>query len=238
MSSTDLIIVGDEILHGEITDKNGPWLIDRLNEMGMSVRQLSVIGDDPDQIAETIGRARAHGVEYVFVTGGIGPTHDDRTQEGVARGLERETEPNDQVLEWLDHYYGDDINDARRRMADLPEDSEAVLLENTPAISFRTENVYVFPGIPELMRSLFELWVDKFDTRDHISRTLTVRAREGDIADPLDQLQDEFSGCRLGSYPHPDGTLTLKIRGPEEAPVHEAFEAVRDRFEDQVVEDE
>jgi molybdenum cofactor synthesis domain-containing protein len=231
MSTAEILIVGDEILRGEIADENGPWLMRELSDLGAEVRGLSIVGDEPDRIAASVRRCRESGVDYLFVTGGIGPTHDDRTREGVARGLDRSLDTHSRVLEWLEYYYEDDLNDARRRMAELPEDSEAILLEDTPAISFRSDNVYVFPGIPELMKPLFHQWEEPTGEGDFVSETVTIRALEGDIADPLDDLQTQFPDCQIGSYPHPDGTLTLKVRGESLGLVTDAKQAIEEAFE-------
>lgn len=238
MATAEILIVGDEILHGEVKDQNGPWLIQRLSDRGIEVNRMTVIPDEPENIAGEIQRIRneEEPADYVLVTGGIGPTHDDRTREGISLGLNREQEINKQVLDWLNQYYGEDINDARRRMANLPVDSEAILLKNTPAIAFRTDNLFVFPGIPELMKPLFEKWEDQFTPVDLASRSLNIRAREGDIADVLNELQEEFTECSLGCYPHPDGTLTLKIRGRNEKRVQEAHGRLKDTFEQHILE--
>ncbi len=228
MSTAAIFIVGDELLHGETRDKNGPWLLQQLNHRGITVQSLCVLPDQPDRIAGHIRRARSE--TYVLVTGGIGPTHDDRTREAVAKGVGVPRQVHPRVEEWLEAHYGDRINEARRGMARLPAGSEAIYLEETPALAFRVKNVYVFPGIPVLMQPLFERWDEEFQAAPRVARTHTFRGREGDIAGDLAELQRRYPELQFGSYPHEDGTLSIRIRGENEERLKAAYGEVKNTF--------
>lgn len=237
MPRAEILIVGDEILMGEIEDENGPWLLNKLSQRGILVERLTILPDHPERIAAEIQRTTRESVDYLLMTGGIGPTHDDRTREAVALGLDRECTPHEEVIEWLRRYYQDRVNDARLRMANLPEGSDPILLKKTPALAFRCQHVFVFPGIPELMKPLFQQWEDQFEVDTRYSESIDIRAWEGDIAEPLEEVESRFRTGSIGSYPHPDGTLTLRIRGQDSKDVQETTQKLREKFEDLLVDD-
>jgi len=237
MASAEIIIVGDEILLGEVKDENGPWLIEQCADRGIDVNRLTIVRDSSDAISREIRRSEEHDPDYIFITGGIGPTHDDCTRAGVARGLDRPLETNSKVLTWLHSHYGDQLNEDRRSMAELPEGSEPNILKEVPALSFRTESIYVFPGFPQLLRPLFVKWSDVFQTEEFVTETCRIDALEGEIAQSLKTLQNKYSSLRFGSYPRSDGTVTVRIRGRDEARLEVAYRETKEQFERLLVEE-
>jgi len=231
MSSAMIFIVGDELLHGEIEDVNGPWLLQQLNRRGIDVRRLCLLPDDPGVIAEQI---RRHADEtYLLVTGGLGPTHDDCTREGVARGTGRKLVDHPGVLRRLRERHGADPGEGLLDMARLPRDAELIRLDEGPGMAFRVENVYVFPGIPGLLKPLFRRMEEAFEKAPRFTETLTVHAWESEIAPRLNRLQERFSDLQFGSYPHDDGTLSLKVRGRDRGVLEDAYEAMRETFREE-----
>lgn len=232
MSSGYIVVVGDELLNGEIEDQNGPWLIHALSERGVTVRGLSIVPDEPDVIADCIRRNLEK--DYILVTGGIGPTHDDRTAEAVARALDRPQEIHPDVLEWLSANHGEEVdqNEAIRDMANLPRGAEAICHDDQPASAFRVENVFVFPGIPSYLKPLFKKWDSHFRGSEQHSRTLVFRAREVDIAPTLESMQAEFPDLQFGCYPRENGRLVVKIRGTRAEQLDRARDQLRESFED------
>lgn len=225
MSSCSILIIGDELLLGEIQDENGPWLIEQMVSRGVDVRNVCLVPDDPEYVAGHLERQLDE--DYVLTTGGIGPTLDDRTPEAVARALGRPRVLHDEVLRQLESYYGDSLNQQRRDMARLPEGAEVVFVNQSPALSFRVRNVYVFPGIPALLKPLFRQWEEAFRGETRATRTYTCRGREGDLAPLLEQLALRFPDVQIGSYPHADGTVTVRVRGSDEDELEEALDWLR-----------
>lgn len=232
MSTAYIVVVGDELLNGEIQDQNGPWLIQELSTRGVTVRGMSILPDEPDLVADCI-RRNLH-LDHVLVTGGIGPTHDDRTREAVARALDRPREIHPEVMGWLNANHGDEVeqNDAIREMANLPEGSEAICLDDQPASAFRVENVFIFPGIPPFLKALFLKWDGHFHGADQHTRTLVFQAREVDIAGTLESLQNEFPELQFGCYPRENGRLIVKIRGTRAEKLDQARDQLRESFGD------
>lgn len=231
MGKATILIIGDELLHGEIVDKNGPWLIQELNDLGVDVKKLAIIPDDPDVIVDHI-KAESD-TDYVLITGGIGPTHDDRTKNAVARATNRDLVEHPLILDHLKDNHGSDLSESRRRLASLPEDSELKHNDGALGISFRVDNVYVFPGIPELLQSLFPCWKSDFDGNKKLTESLTVHGWESDIAEELTRIKENYDTVQFGSYPHNDGTLTIKIRGRDSEQVTDAFETVKETFDNE-----
>lgn len=199
MPSTAVIIIGDEILSGKFSDENGPFLIKRLRALGADLGRLAVIGDDPEHIADEVARAAAT-YDHVITTGGVGPTHDDRTLEGVARAVGRPLEEHPDLLALLDRF-GMERSSANLRMVTVPEGSQLV---DAPGSSFpvvRVDDIWVLPGIPSLMRTKFEDIAHHFaGPQVHVARLYCTQG-ESEIAAQLEAVEDAFPGVSIGSYP-------------------------------------
>jgi len=202
MKTACILLIGNEILSGRTQDQNAPYLAARLGKLGVKVMEMRVIRDDQVIIVEAVNTARATH-DYVFTTGGIGPTHDDITAPSIAKAFGVANVLNPAALKLLVDRYGDaKLNDARRRMAHTPEG--ATLIENSisAAPGFQIANVYVMAGVPEIMRVMFESIADQFAGEAPVA-SVTVRSDlpEGLIASELGALQSQFLDVEIGSYP-------------------------------------
>ncbi|MBI4246387.1 MAG: competence/damage-inducible protein A [Candidatus Rokubacteria bacterium] len=195
-----IVLVGNEILSGKIADANATYLCRELRGLGVDVRRIAVI---PDEV-ETIGievATMSDAFDVVFTSGGVGPTHDDVTMEGVARGLGVGVVRHPALVAVLGQVYGSALNDARLKMAEVPAGAELVGGESLsfPAIAVR--NVYILPGVPEIFRQKFEALRERFRGDPFHLRNVYVRIGEGTLAEHLNELLREFPALLLGSYP-------------------------------------
>ena len=225
MPTVAVVIIGDEILSGKFADENGPHLIRRLRELGADLGRLVTIGDSVAGIAREVAFCAAEH-DLVVTTGGVGPTHDDMTLDGIgaAFGLEMEQHPR---LVALLESYGMDLNPAALRMATIPSGSELIGGSGTSYPVLRVRNVYVFPGVPRLMRKKFEAVSDLFaGERVHTTRLKTL-LRETEIAGALSDAQQASPDVAIGSYPRFDDEpwhviITLESRDPNALQTAEA----------------
>jgi len=229
--SACVLIIGNEILSGRTGDENLQFLATRLNELGIQVMEARVIRDDCDVIVEVLNSVRAT-YDYVFTTGGIGPTHDDITSKCVARAFDVPFGRNAEAEAILLKYYkAKDVTDERMSMADMPEG--VTLIDNPVSLApgFQIENVFVLPGVPRIMRDMVEGMAHRLDGGDPVlSISVTSELPEGVIAKSLGQIQDRYPDVEIGSYPYFQdrkfGT-NLVLRSRNEAMLGEATNAVR-----------
>lgn len=224
-----ILVIGNEVLSGRTRDSNIQMLGTGLAAMGIRLREARVIVDDVSIIAETVNQMRAcH--DYVFTTGGIGPTHDDMTAEamGVAFGVP--VERNAEAARRLEQHYGTDLTPARLKMATIPRG--AALIDNpvSQAPGFRLENVFVLAGVPRIAAAMFDgLRHSLTGGRPVVSQALTAWIREGDLAEPLAAIQAAFPDVELGSYPFIRNTrfgTTIIGRGTDSPRIAAALDAV------------
>ena len=199
-----VLIIGNEILSGRTHDANLPWLAAQLNEAGIQLLEARVIPDDEAVIVAAINEVRRT-FDYVFTTGGIGPTHDDITAESVARAFEVKLIQHPEAVRRLRSQYANpaDLNAARLRMANVPEG--ATLIDNpvSKAPGFKIENVYVMAGVPVIMRAMFEgVRAGLAGGAKMLSRTVSANLPEGKMADGLGALQRRYADIQIGSYPY------------------------------------
>lgn len=195
-------IIGNEILSGRTQDANLRYLAKELNAQGIHLREARIIRDHVETIVSTVNELRGH-YDYLFTTGGIGPTHDDITAESIAIALGTRLECNTRALKILQEYYGGDLNDARKRMAYLPVG--ATLLDNpvSRAPGFQLANVFVLPGVPRIMQAIFEGFRHRLaGGRPLLSRTITAFVLESQVAEGLAAIQSRYPQAELGSYPY------------------------------------
>ena len=197
-----LIIIGNEILSGRTKDKNLTYLAEWLNEIGIQLYEVRVIRDDEKEIIDCVNLLRKK-YDYVFTTGGIGPTHDDITTESIAKAFNVELETNPEALKILQSYYKEgELNEARLKMTLLPKGTELVENPVTKAPGFKMENVFVMAGIPSIMQGMLEgakafLKVGNKMT----SKSIDVFMPESYVAEELSKMQDNYPEVEIGSYP-------------------------------------
>jgi molybdenum cofactor synthesis domain-containing protein len=216
-----LLVIGNEILSGRTKDANLAFLGEGLNDLGIRLMEARVIPDLEEVIVATVNQVRG-AYDYVFTTGGIGPTHDDITAECVAKafGLPLTLHPEAHALLWA-HYPPGHLNEARLRMAHTPEG--ATLIDNpvSTAPGFRIGNVFVMAGIPSVMQAMFEsLKHQLVGGRPLRSHSVEVDLPEGTLARGLGALQAHFADVEIGSYPfYRDGRPGVRVvlRSADEA---------------------
>ena len=226
-----LIIIGDEILSGRTQDANLSYLANWLNEQGVVLAETRVIPDQEDVIVATVNEMRAT-FDYVFTTGGIGPTHDDITAKALARafGVPLTVHPEAKAL--LVAYYGEEgVTEARLKMATMPEGTRLVPNRVSGAPGFRYENVFVLAGIPGVMQAMLEALRDEVKgTRPVISGAITVFVAESAISEMLAEIQKLAPEVSIGSYPFyrkGQGGACLVVRSRDAVAVENTLDAIR-----------
>ncbi len=198
--SAAIIVIGNEILSGKVVDTNAAFLAKELRTLGVSLQRILVIPDELDAIAEAV-RAYQPAFDILFTSGGVGPTHDDVTIAGIARGLRRHVVRHPLLEEKIREYSGDKISDARLKMAEIPEGAELVFEGSLNFPIVLVENIYILPGIPELFRDKFLAMKKRFAVDPYFMRVIYTRAIESSIARYLNATLDAFPLLQLGSYP-------------------------------------
>jgi len=226
-----VLIIGNEILSGRTQDANLAFLARGLNEVGIRLREARVIPDDPDVIVSTVNAVR-RAFDYVFTTGGIGPTHDDITAQCVADAFGVALIVHPEAKRLLEtHYPPGHLNEARLRMAMVPEG--AVLLPNpiSRAPGFQIGNVFVLPGVPTIMQGIFEQLKHRLVGGEKVlSRSLSCHLAEGTLAKDLGALQARYPDVEIGSYPYfrrGDFGVTLVLRSTDRERLAAATEELR-----------
>jgi molybdenum cofactor synthesis domain-containing protein len=222
-----IVLIGNEILSGKVVDANASYLCRELRALGVSVRKIAVVPDEIDLIAAEVGEfSRAHDV--VFTSGGVGPTHDDVTMEGVARAIGVPMVRDPRLVALIAKHARGPLNEARLRMADVPEGSELVAGERLMFPAVVARNVYILPGVPEIFRQKFEALKERFRDAPYFLASIFVAIGEGTLADYLNDLLRGHPDLMLGSYPEFDNaeykvkvTLESKDRGLMERAVAE-----------------
>ena len=225
------VVIGNEVLSGRTQDANIRYLGARLDDLGIRLMEVRIIADDEATIVQTVNACRA-AFDYVFTTGGIGPTHDDITSACIARAFGVAVERNPTALALLEqHYRPEDITEARLTMADIPAGARLIDNPVSKAPGFQMDNVFVMAGVPRIMQAMFEGIKDRLaGGRPMLSRTLASFIPEGRMGTPLGEIQKDHPHVEIGSYPFfRDGRpgTSLVVRGADGADLEAAAEAVR-----------
>jgi molybdenum cofactor synthesis domain-containing protein len=200
MPSAAIVVIGNEILSGKVTDANSPYLCRELRALGVEVGRISVIPDDIAVIAREV-RALSEAYDLVFTSGGVGPTHDDLTMDGVARAFGLPLELNQSIAERIERAQGRKPSASQLKMAGVPAGAALIDAGDLWFPVVVVENVYIFPGIPELLRRKFESIRARFQGVPFVLKRVYVRQIESEIAPSLNDLLVEFPELLLGSYP-------------------------------------
>lgn len=235
-----VLVIGDEILSGRTLDTNTHHLAGRLSDKGIDLCEVRVVPDDADKIAETV-KSLSQAYDHVFTSGGIGPTHDDITADSVGAAFGAKVDVRGDARTILQAHYdrtGSELNDARLRMARIPEG--ATLIENpvSAAPGFILKNVHVMAGVPAVFKAMVESVLPGLTGgAPLISRSVRIERGEGDIAGPLAKIAEEFADLSFGSYPFSSNGVfgaNIVIRGEKEDLVSAAESALRSIFEGSV----
>jgi molybdenum cofactor synthesis domain-containing protein len=194
------LVIGNEILSGKIADTNTNFLARGLFELGIELRRVVVCPDEVPTIAHELSELRdSH--DMVFTSGGVGPTHDDVTIEGVAASFGRTVVQSEAVAKLIRHYYGERTTDAHLRMANMPEGAEMIRSSEAPWPTVVIENVFVLPGVPEIFRLKFTDLRKRLDEgQEFHSQAVFTLSGEGEIAKLLEDIAKAFPGVMVGSY--------------------------------------
>ena len=201
--TSSIIIIGNEILSGRTQDKNISVLCKWLNKRGIMVNEVRIIQDDINQIIQSV-RELKHKYKYVFTTGGIGPTHDDVTAEAIATAFNQKYIYHKKAYKILEDYYTKkEFNDGRKKMAKMPENAKLIPNPKTFAAGFYVDNVFVLPGVPEILLAMINELNKIIPISDEIfSISCDLFTRESEIADQLKNIQETFKkNVEIGSYP-------------------------------------
>ena len=198
--SAGIVIIGNEVLSGKTQDTNSHFLCVELRRLGVEVQKISTIPD----VIELIGRevvVFSEGFDHVFTTGGVGPTHDDVTIDGIAHGFGVPVVRHPDIERRMRQRLGADVNEARLRMANVPEGANLLATEALFAPVINIRNVYIFPGIPKILQERFHAIKERFRDAPYFLKNVYVRYGEGIIAALLNDLLVKFPQLMLGSYP-------------------------------------
>jgi molybdenum cofactor synthesis domain-containing protein len=197
-----IIIIGNEILSGRTQDVNVVSISKWLNGLGVKLEEVRVIPDIEDSIVKTINDVRKK-FNYVFTTGGIGPTHDDITSKSISKAFNLSYGYHKQAYEILEKYYKpENFNDGRKKMAMLPDKSLLIFNPSSGAPGFIVDNVFCLPGVPSILESMLGGLNDKIKGGKKIlSKTVSLMTVESEIAASLEKVQNKFKEAEIGSYP-------------------------------------
>ncbi len=215
-----LVVVGNEILSGRTRDTNTSWIAENMAGIGVVLGEVRVVPDIGDEIIFAVNELRRK-FDYVFTTGGIGPTHDDITSEAIAKAFGTTLELNKEAYDILVRHYGGEVEvtPPRKKMAMIPIGASLINNPVSGAPGFQMENVFVMAGVPRIMQAMF----DDVKTRlthglPMLSNTIACSLVESEIAQPLEDIQKKYANVIIGSYPHFRGGilgLSLVLRSTD-----------------------
>ena len=197
-----ILIIGNEILSGRTQDTNTGTIAKWLNSIGVTVNEVRVIPDIESTIVETVNHLRKVN-NYVFTTGGIGPTHDDITAQSISKAFNLEYEMHQKAFKILEAYYkAGEFNEGRQKMVWMPKNANLILNPTSGAPGFYVENVFCLPGVPSILKSMLGGLKDKIvGGNPIISHTISLKTVESEIANSLTNVQDNNKDVEIGSYP-------------------------------------
>ncbi len=200
--NASILIIGNEILSGRTQDTNTSTLSLWLNSIGVKVQEVRVIPDTEETIVDTVNSLRKI-YDYVFTTGGIGPTHDDITAQSIAKAFNLNYEIHQEGYKILEKYYKPgEFNEGRQKMVWMPKDAKLILNPTSGAPGFSVENVFCLPGVPSILKSMLGGLKNEIVGGEPIlSHTISLRTVESEIANSLTKVQDNNQEVEIGSYP-------------------------------------
>jgi molybdenum cofactor synthesis domain-containing protein len=231
-----MLVIGDEILSGRTRDANMHHLANELTKAGIDLREVRVVSDDAPAIVAAV-KALSAAYETVFTSGGIGPTHDDITADCIAEAFDAHIDVRDDARALLAAHYerqGTELNEARLRMARIPDGATLIDKPVSVAPGFKMGNVHVMAGVPSVFQAMVASVIPTLTGgAPLLSQTLRIQRGEGDIAGPLGVLARDYPDLSIGSYPYQkDGVYgaNIVIRGSDGAMVSEAMTRLAAEF--------
>jgi molybdenum cofactor synthesis domain-containing protein len=221
-----ILIIGNEILSGKVTDENSPYLCRELRSLGVSVKRLVVLPDDEEAIAEQIRAWVGRQYHYIFTCGGVGPTHDDVTIAGIAKGLGKKVIRDPSLLARVQKLYPPPFTEALLKLTEVPEGAALITAEGLHYPVVTTSNIYLFPGIPELLKKKFTAIKERFKSAPFCLKKIFVKSPELEIAHHLSAVNALYPFLELGSYPvlrHPEYQVMLTLESKDQTYLDKAF---------------
>jgi molybdenum cofactor synthesis domain-containing protein len=237
VSTAGILIIGNEILSAKVEEANAPYLLRELRALGVDVERVHIIPDEVEVIAQEV-LAFSKAFDYVITTGGVGPTHDDVTLEAIAQAFDRKLLRHSELERKLrEALRGKEPNASQLKMAEVPEGAELIETEGLWFPLVTLENVFIFPGIPSLLRKKFEEARHRFQGRTVHLRRVFVAVMESDVAEDLKSLLEEFPELGLGSYPKFGGDyrVMITLESRDEDYVARALSALLEKLPAEVV---
>lgn len=194
------VIIGNEILSGKVRDENTPFLVDTLRGLGVALKRVSVVPDEAEAVVEAVRDAHAR-FDWVFTSGGVGPTHDDITIACVAAALGRRVVRDAELEEILRRLFGERLKEAHLRMADVVEGTELIADPEMVVPVMQVANVFVLPGVPEIFREKILVLKERLAAVPYHVRYVYLTLGEGALAPLLDSVVARFPDVDVGSYP-------------------------------------
>ena len=197
-----ILIIGNEILSGRTQDTNTGTIALWLNSIGVKVEEVRVIPDIEKTIIDTVNKLRKS-YNYIFTTGGIGPTHDDITAESISKAFDLKYEIHKEAFKILENYYKPgEFNEGRQKMVWMPKSANLILNPTSGAPGFSVENVFCLPGVPSILKSMIGGLKNEIVGGEPIlSHTISLRTVESEIASSLTEIQNNNKEVEIGSYP-------------------------------------
>ena len=216
-----MLVIGDEILSGRTKDKNIGYVAEFLTSLGVDLREVRVVPDMEREIVDALNALR-HRYDYVFTTGGIGPTHDDITADCVAKAFGVPIDYDPRAVALLKARFPDgQLNEARMRMTRIPQGADLVINAISAAPGFHIGNVFVMAGVPSIMQAMMDVIGPQLKTGVRmLSETVRADAREGDVGTPLGEIAKAHPDVSIGSYPYfdeqrgPNTNIVVRSRDP------------------------
>ncbi len=235
--SASVLLIGNELLSGSIQDQNLSYIAIKLEEKGIRVRETRIIPDIEDEIVNAINELRTK-FDYVFTTGGIGPTHDDITSDSIAKAFGVPNVIQDDVFNLIQGYLnnkGLEFTPAAQRMAYAPQGSEIMPVTDSIIPGYRIQNVFVMAGVPRVMKIMLNSIIEKLETGHTVlSESVHANVSEGEFAAALESIQLQYPEIDIGSYPQDINStiseyrVVFVIRGTEKGQIKKVRELILD----------
>ena len=229
-----MMVIGNEILSGKVADINSPYLCRELNFLGIDMARLITIPDDFDLIGKT-AREFSDSFTWVFTSGGIGPTHDDMTIPAIAAGCGVGVERHPRLEAMLRGHYGEKLTEDHLLMAQVPVGAELIEIEGLHFPQVQFQNIFIFPGVPQLLQFKFNAIKHRFQSRPILLREIFMKADEGIISATLRETDEQYPDVLIGSYPsffRKDYSVKVTVEGREVGQVEGAFAELTARLKE------